>query len=242
MYMRIVFDPGHGLPDPGACGNNLREMDLTLKIAKKTAVLLDGRCEIKFTRESDQAINADKNTDLAARCQMANDWEADYYISFHINAFNGSATGFESYIYPGSGNQTQAYRNVIHRKIAAVFAKYGLVDRGQQQNELYVLHHTSMPAALYEYGFIDNVKDAGLLKDDSFLDELAKATADGLAEALGLPQPLPQNDYTGHWAEKSIEEVISKGWMSGYQDGTFKPDQPVTRAEMAAILTRISQS
>lgn len=159
-------------------------MDLTLKIAQKTAAYLQDHCEIKFTRTGDDAINPDKAADLQARCDLANQWGADYYISFHIN--DGGGTGFESYTYNNVDSRTQALRNVIHRKIATVFAKYGLPDRGQQQADFEVLRQTSMSAALFEYGFIDNAKDAGLLKQDSFIDEIAKATAYGLAEGLGI--------------------------------------------------------
>lgn len=49
----------------------------------------------------------------------------------------------------------------------------------------------------------------------------------------------PPKDYEGHWAEDDIKEVMKDGLMSGYPDGSFKPDQPVTRAELAAVLTRL---
>ncbi|GIP26320.1 hypothetical protein J23TS9_14500 [Paenibacillus sp. J23TS9] len=45
-------------------------------------------------------------------------------------------------------------------------------------------------------------------------------------------------DIHGHWAEKSIQQLAGKGALSGYSDGTFKPDKPITRAEFAAILVR----
>lgn len=45
------------------------------------------------------------------------------------------------------------------------------------------------------------------------------------------------NDITGHWAENTINKWADKGIVSGYPDGTFKPDNPVTRAELSKILT-----
>jgi hypothetical protein len=47
---------------------------------------------------------------------------------------------------------------------------------------------------------------------------------------------IPTSDYAGHWAEQTIEQVKALGLMSGYPDGTFKPDAPLTRAEMATAL------
>lgn len=46
-------------------------------------------------------------------------------------------------------------------------------------------------------------------------------------------------DTTNHWASQAIETVSKQGLMVGYKDGTFKPDEPLTRAEMATILNRI---
>ena len=48
-----------------------------------------------------------------------------------------------------------------------------------------------------------------------------------------------QTDYSGHWAEKSIRWALEKGLMRGYGNGTWKPDQPLTRAELAVVLQRL---
>ena len=45
-------------------------------------------------------------------------------------------------------------------------------------------------------------------------------------------------DYDGHWAEESIRWAIANGMMKGYPDGTFRPDEPVTRAQLAEVLRR----
>lgn len=45
------------------------------------------------------------------------------------------------------------------------------------------------------------------------------------------------NDIKNHWAKDTIEKWKDKGVISGYPDGTFKPDNPVTHAELAKILT-----
>lgn len=50
---------------------------------------------------------------------------------------------------------------------------------------------------------------------------------------------LPEDDYSTHWAVKDIDWCIERGLMTGYPDGTFKPDKPVTRAEIAVIIRRI---
>lgn len=51
----------------------------------------------------------------------------------------------------------------------------------------------------------------------------------------------PRDDVTGHWAESAIRRVIKRGIMVGYTDGSFQPDKPVTRAELAVILDRLDK-
>lgn len=56
------------------------------------------------------------------------------------------------------------------------------------------------------------------------------------------PEPVTVDDITGHWAEKAIRRCIERGLMQGYPDGSFQPDKPVTRAELAVILERLEES
>ena len=47
------------------------------------------------------------------------------------------------------------------------------------------------------------------------------------------------NDISGHWAENEIRRAASLGWIQGYTDGSFKPDQNITRAEAASMINRM---
>jgi uncharacterized repeat protein (TIGR02059 family) len=46
------------------------------------------------------------------------------------------------------------------------------------------------------------------------------------------------SDTTGHWAEVHIDKWISDGLITGYPDGSFKPDNSITRAELVALVNR----
>jgi hypothetical protein len=48
-------------------------------------------------------------------------------------------------------------------------------------------------------------------------------------------------DISGHWAEEDIEEAASEGLVNGYPDGNYKPDDYITRAEMATVYARMMQ-
>jgi exopolysaccharide biosynthesis protein len=65
------------------------------------------------------------------------------------------------------------------------------------------------------------------------------------ASALGsaLKWPVPKsttwfNDYIPDWARLAVEKAVSRGVITGYPDGTFRPDAGITRSEMAVMIDR----
>ena len=65
-----------------------------------------------------------------------------------------------------------------------------------------------------------------------------------LSNVIGAGRPaysieMPSDVPTGHWGVDAIRYCLSEGYMVGYPDGSFKPDTPITRAELASILFRI---
>ncbi|MGQ7889784.1 S-layer homology domain-containing protein [Paenibacillus sp. WC2504] len=58
----------------------------------------------------------------------------------------------------------------------------------------------------------------------------------GQGETEPTPDTITLSDISGHWAEANIKQAISRGIVSGYPDGTFKPGKTVTRAEFAVML------
>ncbi|MBP1991618.1 cadherin-like beta sandwich domain-containing protein [Paenibacillus eucommiae] len=69
-----------------------------------------------------------------------------------------------------------------------------------------------------------------------------------LAKAIAKPQPSNSSQRIkfkdvaeNHWAADVIAQVQDAGWLGGYPDGSFKPDAPITRAELAAIIVRLKK-
>ena len=46
-------------------------------------------------------------------------------------------------------------------------------------------------------------------------------------------------DIKGHWAADSINKAVETGWINGYDNGTFRPDNSITRAEAMTLINRI---
>lgn len=70
--------------------------------------------------------------------------------------------------------------------------------------------------------------------------------AKGRAEAIASPYivaasgliPEPLSDIQGHWAQSFIVELVNRGILNGFPDGTFKPQAPMTRVQYAALLSK----
>jgi len=92
---KIVIDPGHGGHDTGTIGpNGLLEKDLVLDVSKRLGKLLEARlgAEVVFTRRDDTFIP------LETRTSIANQEEADLFVSVHANSSRDQdARGVETY-------------------------------------------------------------------------------------------------------------------------------------------------
>ncbi|QGQ48088.1 N-acetylmuramoyl-L-alanine amidase [Metabacillus sediminilitoris] len=188
--MKLYLDPGHGGSDPGAGGHGLKEKDIALDIALKIRSILTTQYEniqVKMSRTGDTTKS------LSERINEANAWGADFYLSIHCNAFNGSARGYEDYIHTGlsDSSTTATYQNIIH---AEVIKLNQLQDRGKKKANFYVLRETAMHALLSENGFIDNAQDAALMKQSSWRQKVAQGHANGIAKAFNLKRKQQQDD------------------------------------------------
>jgi len=103
---RIVIDPGHGGKDPGAMAHSLKEKDITLKVAKKAAAVLQDayNYEVILTRTKDISLP------LEERTAMANTHKADLFISIHVNAHPRQATSGVETFFLNLATNTEAMR------------------------------------------------------------------------------------------------------------------------------------
>lgn len=77
-----------------------------------------------------------------------------------------------------------------------------------------------------------------VLQEVKLVDASIKSTLFKPALKMKLTEASGLIDIKGHWAESSVLAAVKRGIVTGYEDGTFRPERPVTRAEFAAMLTR----
>ena len=176
--MKICINAGH-CPnvDSGAVGFGLTEADKTLKIGKRVeGYLAAAGCEVKFVQ-----VDGLKNI-----CDIANDWDADYFVSIHCNSYDTIANGTETYCY-SFGTTAHNLAKAVHARMTKAFPQ--LIDRGVKTASFSVLRGTVMPAILVETAFIDNAHDNKILVERE--DDFARAIAVGVTDFLQSLNPAP---------------------------------------------------
>jgi N-acetylmuramoyl-L-alanine amidase len=177
---RVVIDPGHGGPDPGAVGiDGLRETDVVLDVSLQVARLLQARgVQVLLTRTTEVDV------DLPPRVTLANSSGADVFVSLHANALSmerPDVNGIETFYF--AGGRSQSLAEAIQQQLMAVSP--GTPDRGARPGRFFVIRRTVMPSALAEMGFVTGEVDAPRLADPAYRRRLAQAVAAGILNYLG---------------------------------------------------------
>ena len=188
-FKRIVIDPGHGGKDHGCSSASILEKDIALELSKTLGAILQEKfpsLEVVYTRERDEFISLDR------RIEIANDLNADLFISIHCNYVKEDyVSGTETYVLGVDDHKAQMnheghsqlnqqeFKEILYQKLEnnAYIKSLDLADklensfsqirgyrsRGVRKAGFSVLRKTKMPAVLIEAGFLSNKKDKDLL-------------------------------------------------------------------------------
>lgn len=209
----VVIDPGHGGRDPGALAiHGGVEKEITLKAALELKRLLevDGRYQVRLTRETDVYV------DHEDRVSMARNWGAELFISLHADAAGSrTVSGASVYTISARGEtriDREASRNnwvipiedgtpdrltgiltdLVKREtktrsaefaelLLPELARAGPVLRNTHRNAgFYVLLAPDVPAVLLELGFLTNNDDARRLQSEAG----RRASAEAIKRAI----------------------------------------------------------
>ena len=175
----IVIDPAQGIDNPGNANGLLVEAELVADLA----VRIEGRLSalgttVILTRPA-QGVSL---TDIE-RAALANNTEADLFVSLHIDSCtNSNANGvacFHFGVAPDAGWSHSGER-AARRVQKAVLRSTPLADCRVQPKTWELLRLTKMPAVWIEAGYLSNGADAALWSDETFIDQLAEAIAEGI--------------------------------------------------------------
>ncbi len=184
----IVVDPGHGGIDPGVVGRSALEKDVTLEVGRRLAASLgQAGAMVLMTRDTDTDLSdpgtigasAKKREDLQRRVALANDNEADLYVSIHVNSTSDpSRRGAQTFVQQGSAESRKAGQ-MIQSELAGLLKN---TDRQPSEVDFYITRNTSMPAVIVEIGFMTNETEEKLLADPVYQGKVAWAVYAGMVK------------------------------------------------------------
>ena len=203
MAYNIVIDAGHGGSEPGAVNKGRQEKDDDLRLAMAVGdIISQNGVNVTYTR------TADVYQTPFEKAQIANDADADFFISFHRNSSprDNQYSGVETLVYDKSGEKLNMAEN-----INGALGEIGFRNLGVQARPgLVVLRRTKMPALLIETGFINTDKDNELF--DAQFEEMAQAIAYAILGTLNENQTN---------AESSEEEPLYRVQVGSFRQREY---------------------
>ncbi|SDB49663.1 N-acetylmuramoyl-L-alanine amidase [Pseudobutyrivibrio sp. YE44] len=182
----VVVDAGHGGNVPGASKLGVDEKDLDLQIVLELKKLFDASNKnigVYYTRTDDS------NPSFEARVGLANDSDADLFLSVHNNS---TASGRMSNIsgtevmYKG-GDSTGESKKFAEMCLNHLLEELGSKSKGTVVgDEVYIIRTSKSPVALAEIGFMTNANELEKLQDKEYQQSTAKALYDAVLEYLNL--------------------------------------------------------
>lgn len=245
MATKVAIDAGHGKDgDPGAVGpSGLQEADVTLRLADFL--------ERELKSVGMTVFRPDRDLVSLERSQVAARNGCDLLLSLHCNAGNPSARGAEIWF----GHDNAAGKELARCLWDLLPAQTKIVSRGIKDDGdwrpavdpgwtggMGVLRGFPGPAVLVELLFLSHPEEEAMLADSGFLIQAAKALGQGVvAFCSTLSKPvfpdIPPDLWNGQ-ARQILKTMVERGIFLGYEDGSFRPHQPITRLECAAAIYR----
>lgn len=106
--------------------------------------------------------------------------------------------------------------------------------------------YTDVKAGDWFNNAVSTLSNAGIINGypDGTFRPNAPITRAEMAKVIAMFAELNKDsegfkDIAGHWAEAYIKLAAGNGWIAGYPDGTFRPDQDITRAETMTMINRV---
>ena len=140
--------------------------------------------------------------------------------------------------------------NITRAEVATIFFRL-LTDEARDTMWSTTNTFTDVPADAWYNTAVSTMAAGGILQGDetgAFRPNANITRAEFAAIASRFmadtddQAPDPFNDTAGHWAREEINAAAAAGWVNGYEDGSFRPNAYITRAEFAAICARFDDT
>lgn len=147
----------------------------------------------------------------------------------------------------GYGNgEVQPQNSITRAEVAAIFFRL-LEDGIRSENFTHQNDFSDVAADAWYCSSVSTLSRMGIIAgypDGTFRPNAPITRAEFAAIATrfdnnGDKTPVSFTDIIGHWAEGEITVAANHGWVSGYGDDTFRPQNQITRAETMSLVNRV---
>ena len=135
--------------------------------------------------------------------------------------------------------------NITRAEVATIFFRL-LTDDSRAQFWATTNAYSDVKSGDWFNNAVSTLSNAGIISGypDGTFRPNAPITRAEMAKVVALFAKLDKsedlfNDIAGHWAEAYIRLAAGNGWIAGYPDGSFKPQQNITRAETMTMINRV---
>ena len=137
-------------------------------------------------------------------------------------------------------------RNMTREEATAMFAR--LLKDYPRERRNYTIPFKDVAESDWSQQAIGFMLEKGMIKgyeDGSFRPKAAISRAEFAAMAARFDKLVAGRGNSffdvpaGHWAQGAIDSAAAKGWVTGYPDGSFKPERKITRAEVVNITNKM---
>ena len=151
-----------------------------------------------------------------------------------------------AYIIGYGNNDVRPQNNITRAEVATIFFRL-LTDETREANMTKSNGYNDVKDGDWFCCAVSTLSKMGIIKgyeDGSFKPNAPISRAEFAAIAArfdpdGDKTPATFADVTSHWAKDEISIAANHGWIKGYEDGSFKPDQKITRAETMTLVNRV---
>lgn len=146
----------------------------------------------------------------------------------------------KAYINGYADGSIKADANLTRAEAASMLAKIMEIDIGNSQTDLKDIDKSwakDIIASLVEKNIMKGYED-GTFRPDQMI---TRAEFAEIIKNIDIKNQAksPFIDISGHWAEEAINQAYANNRINGYEDGTFRPDNKITRAEAVKILNSV---
>lgn len=194
-----------------------------------------------------------ESPNVASDAVIKNAKGEDVTANYKITYVNGVLKAIEvlnkeihfNYVIGYTDGTIRPNNDISRAEVATIFFRL-LTDEAREQYTTTTGNFTDVKAGMWCNRAIATLTNMGIIKGytDGIFQPNKSITRAELATIIARFAKLDVNtktfsDINGHWAQKNIELAAGNGWINGYEDGTFRPNNNITRAETFAMINRV---